>query len=230
MRSFPQCVISQVHRTSHNRNSTFDSFGCRQFFHSSIDRPYSSDRSLVDLYAPAELLVLVADKLHRLFVGLESLIDPHGKWLCIGLGIVDGDIDLEFPKYRTAESLDESRFLAVGTAVHVQPAIIRSGFRTPQIVRLDNERVAFPSSDRVAVPPRCRFPVWGEAPAVGVDVSESVICFVQYGNQSRRLDDLPGFWLLVDLCVPKGKEFWVGFFFVFCPLSFFFHSRAPRQK
>src|SRR6266581_9254219 len=31
----------QVHRTSHNRHSTFDSFGCRQFFHSSIDRPYS---------------------------------------------------------------------------------------------------------------------------------------------------------------------------------------------
>src|SRR6266516_7917010 len=32
----------QVHRTSHNRHSTFDSFGCRQFFHSSIDRPYET--------------------------------------------------------------------------------------------------------------------------------------------------------------------------------------------
>src|SRR6266702_6635877 len=31
IRSFPQWVVLQVHRTSHNRHSTFD-VGCRQFF------------------------------------------------------------------------------------------------------------------------------------------------------------------------------------------------------
>src|SRR5439155_21119628 len=41
IRSFRQWVVLQVHRTSHNRHSTFDSFGCRRFFHSSYDRPYS---------------------------------------------------------------------------------------------------------------------------------------------------------------------------------------------
>src|SRR5207249_7580965 len=34
IRSFRQWVVLQVHRTSHNRHSTFDSFGCRQFLHS----------------------------------------------------------------------------------------------------------------------------------------------------------------------------------------------------
>src|SRR5437773_7413385 len=42
IRSFRQWVVLQVHRTSHNRHSTFDSFGCRRFFHSSYDRRYSS--------------------------------------------------------------------------------------------------------------------------------------------------------------------------------------------
>src|SRR6266516_6322899 len=41
IRSFRQWVVLQVHRTSHNRHSIFDSFGCRQFFHSSTERPYS---------------------------------------------------------------------------------------------------------------------------------------------------------------------------------------------
>src|SRR5437879_11342408 len=39
IRSFRQRVVLQVHRTSHNRHSTFDSFGCRRFFHSSYERP-----------------------------------------------------------------------------------------------------------------------------------------------------------------------------------------------
>src|SRR5436309_15763714 len=39
IRSFRQWVVLQVHRTSHNRHSTFDSFGCRRFFHSSYERP-----------------------------------------------------------------------------------------------------------------------------------------------------------------------------------------------
>src|SRR5437867_5766247 len=128
------------------------------------------------------------------------------------------------------ESLDESSFFAVGTAVHVQPAIIRSEFRTAQIVRLHNERVTFPSSDRVAVPPRCRLPFWGKAPAVGVDVSESVICFIQYGNQRRRLDDLTRLWLHVELCDAHRQAVCVGIIFTACPHSIPFQFRGPRRQ
>src|SRR5436309_12124820 len=42
IRSFRQWVVLQVHRTSHNRHSTFDSFGCRQFFHRSNRPPLQS--------------------------------------------------------------------------------------------------------------------------------------------------------------------------------------------
>ena len=38
IRSFRQWVVLQVHRISHNRHSTFDSFAFRQFFHSSYGR------------------------------------------------------------------------------------------------------------------------------------------------------------------------------------------------
>src|SRR6266571_7146841 len=55
IRSFRQWVVLQVHRTSHNRHSTFDSFGCRQFFHSTIDRRYSSRTST---FCPKPLIAL----------------------------------------------------------------------------------------------------------------------------------------------------------------------------
>src|SRR5438876_10984065 len=51
IRSFRQWVVLQVHRTSHNRHSTFDSFGCRQFLHSfiapfKINGPPTIDRNM----------------------------------------------------------------------------------------------------------------------------------------------------------------------------------------
>src|SRR5881296_1917211 len=55
IRSFRQWVVLQVHRTSHNRHSTFDSFGCRQFFHSTIDRRYSVRTST---FCPKPLIAL----------------------------------------------------------------------------------------------------------------------------------------------------------------------------
>ena len=53
---------------------------CANHFHNALNY---IDASLVDLDTPAELLVLVADKFHRFFVGQESLIDPYSEWLQI---------------------------------------------------------------------------------------------------------------------------------------------------
>src|SRR6266516_2421104 len=44
IRSFRQWVVLQVHRTSHNRHSTFDSFGCRQFFTVSMSARFSCNQ------------------------------------------------------------------------------------------------------------------------------------------------------------------------------------------
>src|SRR5436190_2233854 len=108
-------------------------------------------RTLFDLDALPKLLVFIADGLNRFFVRQEPLIDAHREGFRVRLGVLDRDIDLQLAEDWTTESLCEFRLVAVGTAAHVEPTVGRSGFGTPQVIRLHHERVPFPSSDRVAV-------------------------------------------------------------------------------
>ena len=118
-----------------------------------------SQNQLIDLDALPELLILVADELDR-FVVQESLIDADRERLRVRLGVVNRHVDFELSEHGTAESLSEARLVAVWAAAHVEPAVVGTGFIAAQIVRLDDERIAFPSPDRVAVPPGLRFPLW----------------------------------------------------------------------
>ena len=104
-------------------------------------------RVLIDLDANAELLVLVADGLDRLFVVQETLIDSHCKRLREGLGIVDGNVDLQLAKDGTAKPFDECGLIAIGRAAHIKPAIGRTGLGAAEVVRFNDQRVAFPSAD-----------------------------------------------------------------------------------
>src|SRR5213594_3621734 len=53
--SCEQIACTTCQMTSHNRHSTSDSFGCRQFFHSTIDCRYSSRTST---FCPKPLIAL----------------------------------------------------------------------------------------------------------------------------------------------------------------------------
>src|SRR5580765_4345394 len=124
---------------------------------------------LVDLDLSSELLILVADELDQLRVGQDLLVDPDGKRLGVRLRIVDGDVDLEPSECRPPETLGEFRLLAVWATADVKPAIARTILRASEVVGFDDERVALPAADRVAVPLRLRFALLRQRPAVGVD-------------------------------------------------------------
>jgi hypothetical protein len=116
----------------------------------------------VDLHTAAELLVLVVDEPNRLLVDENALVDAHGERLRVGLRVLDRHVDLQLSESRPPEALGELHLLAVRAAAHVEPPVVRSIFSTAEIVRLDDQRVAFPAADRIAVPPRFR-PIGGSA-------------------------------------------------------------------
>src|SRR4051812_47058524 len=56
----------------------------------------------LDLHSTPKLLVLVTDELDELVAHHHLLIDPHGERLGIRLGIVNREIDFQFPECGTA--------------------------------------------------------------------------------------------------------------------------------
>src|SRR5215467_832389 len=101
----------------------------------------------VDFHAPSELLVLVADELDHLVVWRNLLIDPKREWLCVRFRVVERDVDFQLAVCGPANALGELRLVRVRAAADVEPPVGGARLRSPQIVRFDDERVAFPSSD-----------------------------------------------------------------------------------
>src|SRR5215471_2044047 len=101
----------------------------------------------VDLDPPPELLILVADKLDQLGIRHNLLIDPHREWLCVRLRVIDGDVQRQSAECWPREAFGKFRVAAVRAAAHVQPPIERTVFRSAQVVRFDDERVAVPMTD-----------------------------------------------------------------------------------
>ena len=104
-----------------------------------------------------------------------------------------------WPKVGRRNALDEFRLLAVRAAVDVQPSVETAVFRAAQVVGLDDERVAVPVSDRVAVPPRLRLTLRRKLAAIEIDVTDAVVGLVLDQDQLRRLDDLARLRLLMEL-------------------------------
>ena len=78
-----------------------------------------------------------------------ALVHPHGERLRVGLRIVDRDVDLQRAEVQPPEPLGDFAASVSGLPPDVEPAVVA------EAGRLDDERVAFPLPDRVAVPPGC---------------------------------------------------------------------------
>jgi hypothetical protein len=118
--------------------------------------PVIACASSIQLNPAAELLVLVADELDQLLVGQEPLIDTNRPRPRIRLRIDDGEVDPQMAEGWAPEALDERRLSGVRALVHIEPPIELAVFRAAQVVGLDDEIVALPTADRVAVPPGLR--------------------------------------------------------------------------
>ena len=89
--------------------------------------------------------------------------------------------------------------LAVRAAVDVQPAVARAVFGAAQVVGLDDERVALPAADGVAVPERLRLALRRQFAAVEIDVAEAVVRLVLDQDQFGIWIDPSRLRLLMEL-------------------------------
>jgi hypothetical protein len=109
-----------------------------------------------------------ADEFNQVRVQHNLLVDFHRPWFCIRLGVVYGDFDLKRSVIQTTELLGDFSRIGQRGPADIQPASI------PEAARFNNERVAFPLSDGVSVPPgfgiRTR-----KRPSVQMDLAKPLI-------------------------------------------------------
>src|SRR5688572_12586152 len=134
---------------------------------------------------PHRLLVLVADELDELGVGEQPLIHANRERLRVSRWIINGYVDLQGTEIRPAEALGHLRATRHRAALHVEPDVVA------EANRLDDELVAFPVSDGIAVPPGLQILVDdGQGPAVHEDLPKAFVAFIHDDDEVRRLDDL----------------------------------------
>src|SRR5262245_63606574 len=94
------------------------------------------------------LLVLEARVLEQLGVERDVLVQMNRPWPRVGLGIVDGDLDLEPSVRRTTEAFGDGRGVGQRAAVEVGPQPVTKP------LRLHDERVLLPLPRRITAPRR----------------------------------------------------------------------------
>src|SRR5580658_1346931 len=159
-----------------------------------------------------ELLVLVALEFDEILVDDEALIDSDGPRLRIRLGIFERQVDLQVVVCRTADLFRELRLLRIRTPIHVNPAVIRAVFGAPQVVCFDDQRIAVPMANRVAVPPRLRLALRRKFPPIHINVAQAVIRFIldQDHFRIRDVHDPARLGLLVKLQEAHWQTIGVG--------------------
>src|SRR5438552_8276786 len=138
-------------------------------------------------------LVLGADELDQLFVRNDLLVHANGEGRRVRLGIVDRDVDAQRSVIRPGVSLGHLRLVRERTSVDVEPPAVA------EVVGVDDERVAFPVTGGVAVPPGLDVAVFRKRTAVGEDLPDAGIALITNDDQIRRLDDLSRLRMDVEL-------------------------------
>src|SRR5947207_11576452 len=95
-------------------------------------------------------IVLVADEFDQFFIRAETPVDADGPRLRVRLRMVNRDVDLDAAVGRPAEALGDFRAARERRAVDVEPAFV------PKADCLYNQRIAFISANRIAIPPGLR--------------------------------------------------------------------------
>src|SRR5687767_11407334 len=96
--------------------------------------------------APHELLVLETDLVDDLRVGDDLLAETDGPRPRVRLGVLHRHFDIEMTKVRTSDPLADLAGTRQRTAAEVEPQVVA---KTDGV---DDERIAFPSADGVALP------------------------------------------------------------------------------
>src|SRR5436190_5560367 len=102
-------------------------------------------------YSPVKMsrgfFVLVTDELDQLGVGVQLLVHSNREGVCVSRWIFNSYVDLQRPVVQPLEPLRQFGLASQWAALDVEPHVVAK----PD--GLDDQRVAFPVPDRVAVPP-----------------------------------------------------------------------------
>src|SRR4051812_5899721 len=161
-------------------------------------------RDIEDLIPPglilivmARLLVLVADELDHFVFRRQPLRDPHGPRLGIRLRIVHRDVDPQCSVIHPRETLGQLQLVGERAAVDVEPPAVA------EPARLDDQRVALPLADRIALPRRVRV-LARQRTAVREDLPQPEVRLVNDQRDVGCLDDLPRLRMEVELQESHG--------------------------
>jgi hypothetical protein len=150
------------------------------------------------------------------------LVYRDGPGLGVGFGVVDGDLDIQVPEVGAAVALGDLAGVGQRAALDVQPSQIAESSG------LDHQRVALPVARRVAVPPRVR--ILGQGPAIGKDLPDACIGFVQDHDHLRSLDHLARLPMVVKLHDPHRQAVRVRIILAVVGDALPVHFRAPGRK
>src|SRR5215471_10512854 len=128
------------------------------------------------------LFVLCANVFEHIGVGQKSLDEIDRDRLREHLRVGHRDRDLKMPEIAAVKAFLNAHILAVTVAAGIQPGFI------VESRRVYNERVAVIFADRITQPCSCW--IAGKRAAVGEDLPEDGLHFVQDQNFARRLNDL----------------------------------------
>ncbi len=128
------------------------------------------------------LLVLGADVLKNISVREKPLDEIDRDGFRKHLRIRNRNGNFHMPEIAPMKSLLNAHVLAMAVSPGIEPCQIIKAHR------VDHERVAFPFSDRVSQPRGSR--IGRQFAAVGEDLAEDRLHFVQDDYFPRRLDDL----------------------------------------
>ena len=127
-------------------------------------------------------LVLFANELDQLRIGNQFRVQFGFPRFGIGLRVVDGELDIHVPHVAPMNSLGQMHGVGRRDTASGQPLL------PVETAGLDHQRVALPVADRISHPRRIGIR-WKFA-AVGKDLAEGVLIFVQNQDQSGSLDNL----------------------------------------
>src|SRR6266516_594663 len=145
------------------------------------DASNSYDASLLSHHMLTVLLVL-ADAFDDLGVGIQVEGESHRPGFGVRFRIIECDLDVEVSEVGAVKAFGDAKGVAVGVSGIIEPALIIESDG------LGNERVAFPSANRISEPGLRRF--GRKSATVGEDLPIVIELLIEEHNDVRCLDDL----------------------------------------
>src|SRR6266704_2746401 len=128
-------------------------------------------------------VVLVANEFHQLLIRQQACLLVDRPRLCIGLGIIDGDLNIHVAKILAPKTLNDMQGIRGWLPGLIQPGL------AVKTLGIDDQSMSFPLTCRIT------HPSWSEVlsqlAAIQEDLPPEIESLVNNHDESGGLDDLP---------------------------------------